>query len=87
MRLIFWNCNMALHRKFDAVADLKPDIAVISECADPPTLLRRGLDISPDGERFLMIREDGIADTAMDGSRINVVLNWRQELLEKIPVK
>lgn len=46
----------------------------------------RAFDISPDGERFLMIREDGMADTAMDSSRINVVLNWRQELLERVPI-
>lgn len=29
---------MALHRKIDAVLELKPDIAVISECADPDQL-------------------------------------------------
>jgi exodeoxyribonuclease-3 len=42
MRLVFWNCNMAFHRKVDALMRLKPDIAVISECADPDTLVKRG---------------------------------------------
>ena len=33
MRLVAWNCNMALQRKFDAVLSLRPDVAVIAECA------------------------------------------------------
>ena len=40
MRLVAWNCNMALHRKFDALMSLRPDIAVISECAEPERLRR-----------------------------------------------
>lgn len=32
---------MALHRKVDAVLDLKPDIAIICECANPETLSER----------------------------------------------
>jgi hypothetical protein len=35
MRLVAWNCNMALHRKIDALLSLRPDVAVISECAEP----------------------------------------------------
>jgi exodeoxyribonuclease III len=31
MRLVAWNCNMALHRKVDALLALRPDIAVVSE--------------------------------------------------------
>ena len=42
MRLVAWNCNMALHRKFDALRRLEPDIAVIAECAAPERLLARG---------------------------------------------
>ena len=40
MRLIAWNCNMALHRKVEALLALRPDIAVISECAEPERLSR-----------------------------------------------
>jgi exodeoxyribonuclease-3 len=43
VRLIFWNCNMAFHRKIEAILPLKPDIAVISECAAPDVLSRREL--------------------------------------------
>ena len=39
----------------------------------------RNFDVAPDGERFLMIKET-------DRAGINVVLNWTQELLERVPV-
>ena len=42
MRLVVWNCNMALHRKAKALLSLQPDIAVISECAEPERLFRMG---------------------------------------------
>jgi exodeoxyribonuclease III len=35
MRIVIWNCNMALAAKMPAVMALNPDVAVISECADP----------------------------------------------------
>jgi exodeoxyribonuclease III len=38
MRLVAWNCNMALHRKLDALRALAPDLAVLSESADPSRL-------------------------------------------------
>jgi exodeoxyribonuclease-3 len=41
MRIVAWNCNMALERKVEALLDLRPDIAVISECAQPDLLCAR----------------------------------------------
>ncbi len=39
-------------------------------------------DISPDGKRFLMLK-----DAAVEGPRkINIVLNWFEELKQKVPV-
>ena len=35
LRLVVWNCNMALHNKLDALAGLHLDVAVICECANP----------------------------------------------------
>jgi exodeoxyribonuclease III len=35
MRVVAWNCNMAFDRKFDALLDLEPDIAIVCECAEP----------------------------------------------------
>jgi eukaryotic-like serine/threonine-protein kinase len=45
-------------------------------------------DISPDGKRFLMMKEPASAESASKGPRkINIVLNWRKELKQKVPVK
>ncbi len=41
MRLVAWNCNMALHRKMDALLELEPDVAVVSECARPERLRQK----------------------------------------------
>jgi serine/threonine-protein kinase len=43
-------------------------------------------DISPDGKRFLMMKETGAAATGGGRSRkINVVLNWFEELKRRVP--
>jgi eukaryotic-like serine/threonine-protein kinase len=52
-------------------------------------------DISPDGKRFLMMKESGAAsgtstagETMGAGPRkINIVLNWLEELKQRVPVK
>ena len=41
MRLVAWNCAMALDRKLDALMALRPDVAVISEVARPERLLTK----------------------------------------------
>jgi len=40
-------------------------------------------DVSPDGKRFLMMKEAGSAAS----TRINIVLNWFEELKQRVPVK
>ena len=42
----------------------------------------RYYDISPDGQRFLMIKESSGEDSA---TQINVVLNWFEELKRLVP--
>jgi hypothetical protein len=41
-------------------------------------------DVSPDGQRFLMVREGGDEPPP---SQINVVLNWFEELKRRVPAK
>ena len=43
-------------------------------------------DISPDGKRFLMIKEPEISTAAGPQPRIDIVLNWFEELKERVPV-
>ena len=40
-------------------------------------------DVSPDGERFLMMKE---SEEATSPTQINVVLNWTEELKQRAPV-
>lgn len=42
LRLVVWNCAGALHRKFDRLLALAPDVAVVPECATPDILRRKG---------------------------------------------
>ncbi len=50
-------------------------------------LSQRTYDVTPDGQRFLMIKEGAATDdSAAPVVQIHVVLNWHQELLERVPV-
>ena len=43
-------------------------------------------DISPDGQRFLMIKDNASGDQASTPASMVVVLNWAEELKTKAPV-
>jgi hypothetical protein len=44
-------------------------------------------DISPDGKRFLMMKEAGSLSAGRVLLKINIVLNWFEELKRRVPVK
>jgi Tol biopolymer transport system component len=44
-------------------------------------------DISPDGKRFLMMKESGQTSTGGAPRKINIVLNWLEELKARVPTK
>ncbi|WP_156032636.1 endonuclease/exonuclease/phosphatase family protein [Parvularcula oceani] len=46
MRLVVWNCAMALDRKWHALTALRPDIAILPEAAAPKVLERKGVELS-----------------------------------------
>jgi hypothetical protein len=49
----------------------------------------RTYDVSPDGQRFLMIKDNVASDQPFTPSlsTIVVVLNWFEELTERVPMK
>ena len=47
----------------------------------------RAWDADPSGERFLMIRVPGTRGGARQSEQINVVLNWFEELKNRVPVQ
>ena len=47
-------------------------------------------DISPDGKRFLMMKPQGAIDegSSTEGPpKINIVMNWFEELKQRVPVE
>ena len=50
-------------------------------------VLSRTYDVSPDGKRFLMIKEAGVAGPAVAPASIVVVENWLEELKRLVPTK
>ena len=46
----------------------------------------RAFDISPDGQQLLMIKINAAAAESGEQPEVHVVLNWDQELLERVPI-
>ena len=53
----------------------------------PPQLLGRHYDVSADGQRFLMLKETGVADDRPPSARIILVQNWFEDLKRLVPTK
>jgi len=54
---------------------------------NPTARIGRTYDISSDGQRFLMIKEDGGADQTAAPPQIIVVQHWTEELKRLVPIK
>jgi len=90
MRLVAWNCNMALHRKLAPLLALRPDVAVISECASPARLKEKlppeALDRDP--VWIGTNRDKGLAVLAFNGYRAALVDDlYRRSLRFIAPVR
>lgn len=47
MRIVSWNCKLALDRKWTRLQALGLDLAIVQECASPAILAARGVDLDP----------------------------------------
>ena len=52
---------------------------------EPGPVQLNNYDVSPDGQRFLMLKPSESAEAAP--TQINVVLNWFEELKRRVPAK
>jgi hypothetical protein len=43
-------------------------------------------DLTADGQRFVMVQHAVITDSEAEPPQINIVLNWFEELKERVPV-
>jgi exodeoxyribonuclease-3 len=88
MRLVAWNCAMALHRKFAALRALEPDVAVIAECAAPERLAAQ-LDLSTLAGKPVWIGRNpnkGLAVFGFNGHRVRLAPIHRPSLRYLAPV-
>jgi hypothetical protein len=81
MRIVAWNCNMALDRKVDVLLDLAPDIAVVCECAEPERLRLRSKSSWMQGEPVWIGRNPhkGLAVFAFNGYAVR----WRRPIIPR----
>ena len=64
--------------------ETEPDLRVGTprELFRTPFAVAPIFDVSPDGQRFLFIQT---GDRQADGGRLNIVLNWFEELRRLVP--
>jgi exodeoxyribonuclease-3 len=89
MRVVAWNCNMALHRKLDALKRLAPDVAIVSECADPARLRLQGA-LGPGEADPIWIGDNphkGLAVFAFNGYRARLAPAFHASLRYVLPVQ
>src|SRR5262245_31473444 len=88
MRIVAWNCCMALHRKFDALMRLRPDIAIICECAEPERLAAFGAPIAGHGEVVWIgdNRNKGLAVFTYNGYRARLAQPYYPSIRHIAPV-
>lgn len=88
MRIVAWNCNGAYHRKAASLMRLAPDIAVVSECAQPHLLAERGLTgIRRDNCVWVGTNANrGLAVFGFNGWRVELDRTWRPTLHHIAPI-
>jgi serine/threonine-protein kinase len=88
--LFFLTPNNALMRVLVQLGDQfsfsTPDV-LIKDASSRAGELGRTYDVSPDGNRFLFVRDSADRDAGQDGAQLNLVLNWAEELRRLAPVK
>jgi serine/threonine-protein kinase len=64
-----------------------PTLLVKEGYVTTPALVGRTYDVSPDGQRFLMMKEGGGTDQTVAPLQLIVVQNWTEELKRLVPIK
>jgi exodeoxyribonuclease-3 len=88
MRIVAWNCNMAFDRKADVLLELRPDVAIVCECAEPERLQARGGGSWIEGEPVWIGRNPhkGLAVFAFNGYTARLARSYHPSLRYVAPV-
>jgi serine/threonine-protein kinase len=87
------NGRELFYRNDDSAMAVAVENGQTFKCGKPGSLFQgkylSSWDVSPDGKRFLMMKDvEPIGKPAADAPRrINIVLNWFEELKQRVPVK
>jgi exodeoxyribonuclease III len=88
MRIVVWNCAMSLHTKWDRLLSLRPDLAVIAECAEPCTLWsKRKCEAECDVQWVGDNPNKGLAVFAFSGFSLERNNSYNPSFKQFLPVK
>jgi exodeoxyribonuclease-3 len=87
-RLVVWNCNMALHAKHERLLSLRPDVAVVPECAEPDILRRKAPDFRfADCEWRGSGKDKGLGVFTFGDLRLRLHQSWEPRFHLFLPVE
>ena len=82
-QLFYWNGNRLHVVAIESDEPFQHDTpTLLFERAHRPGTFSQGYDVALDGQRFLIVTPEEQAAV----SQLDLVLNWHQELLERVPV-
>jgi len=88
LRLVVWNCRGRLHEKVAMLRSLRPDVAIVPECACPEVLLRRAIELEACDFAWEGARADcGLAVIAFGPWRLAVDRAHRMRCGSTLPVR
>jgi exodeoxyribonuclease III len=88
LRIVSWNCQMALYDKFEQLLSLNPDIAIIPECASlaKDALKKRRLPCS--AREWIGFNEDkGLGIFAFNGLQLRVHPSYSEQFQLYLPIE
>jgi len=88
LRIVTWNCATALHTKYEHLLALKPDIAIVPECAEPDIVRRRAPGFSfSDCEWSGANPDKGLGVFAFGDLRMRLHQSWNRTYHLFLPVE
>ena len=88
MRIVSWNCAQKLDAKYEALLALKPDIAIIPECAEPDILMKKASGFRySDCEWQGDIKDKGLGVSAFNGHSLRRHQSWDRDFHIFLPIE
>jgi exodeoxyribonuclease-3 len=88
IRLVVWNCSMALHSKVECLVSLRPDVAVIPECAEPDVIRKKAPDFEfANCEWTGTAKNKGLGIFSFNGVTLRRHQSWERSFHIFIPVE